>query len=330
MERGVFMSNKQDFLSVMKDKDFGHRVPLWELHFHLWKKYDDAFVSGPEFERLNEEEKRIAIKNDANIMKKVGEHLGFGGVSIPDVPWDCVYTLPQEYRVMLIRELKALSPDFCVVAGCEGVISMPSTSRDYMDFCFWIMDEPEEVDAHCEEMYERFKTNAMQLIYAGVDAIYIPADVADNRATFFNPQQLERWYFPYLKKCVDFLHGNGVIAMLHTDGNINSLLENLLDYRLDALQAIDPIAGMEITNVLNIFDGKIAVCGNLDCGLMLSGTSEQIFESAKNILLDCKGKKGLVFGNSNAVVLETPLDNYAAMVDAWKQYGETDVESPKQ
>ncbi len=71
-----------------------------------------------------------AIKINAGILKTVGEKLGFGCVSIPDAPWDCIYTLPQEYRCMLIRELKALSPDFCITAGCGGVISMPFLEKE--------------------------------------------------------------------------------------------------------------------------------------------------------------------------------------------------------
>lgn len=314
------MSNKQAFISALEHKKTGSRIPLWELHFHLWNKFDTRFVTGPEFDRLPDEEKAEAIKINAHIMKEVGERLGFGCVSIPDAPWDCVYTLPQEYRCMLVCELKALSPDFCIIAGCGGVFSMPASADDYLNFCYWIIDEPEEVDVYCEKIYAEFELRAMELINAGVDAIYIPADIADNRTTFISRSQLERWYFPYLKRNVEFLHNHHIFAILHTDGNVNSILDALLDCNIDGLQAIDPIAGMNMVDVLNKFDGRAVACGNLDCGLMLSGTAEEVYESARQILRDCKGK-ALVFGNSNAVVPETPVENYMAMHSAWVQFG---------
>ncbi len=314
-------SNKQLFLDVLKNKEIGHKVPLWELHFHLWKKYDPTFITGPDFKALSDDDKIKAIKNDAAIMKKVGEELGFGCVSTPDAPWDCMYTLPQEYRLMLIRELKALNPDFAITGGCGGILTMPSSGDDYMNFCYWIMDEPEEVDAHCEKMYQSFTQKAPQMIEAGLDAIYVAADIADNRTTFLNREQLERWYLPYVKKCAQFLHEHGIPMILHTDGNVNSILTDLVECGIDGLQAIDPISGMDIANVLDTFNGEVTACGNLDCGLMLQGTPEQVYESAKEILLSCKNKRGLVFGNSNAVVIETPMENYLAMIKAWNDFG---------
>ncbi len=315
-------SNKQLFLNALKNKTLGHKVPLWELHFHLWKQYDPSFKTGPEFFALSDDEKIEAIKNDARIMKKVGEELGFGCVSIPDGPWDCIYTLHQEYRVMLIRELRALEPDFAIAAGCSGIINMPSSGDSYLDFCYWIMDEPEEVDEHCKKLFSNFTKSASELIDAGLDVIYMAADIADNRTTFFNREQLDRWYLPYLKKNVDFLHEKGVPAILHTDGNVNDILEDIRDSGVDGLQAIDPISGMSIENTLNIFGGKSAACGNLDCGLMLSGTPDEVYESAKSILLTNKNKPGFIFGNSNAVVIETPIENYLAMIKAWNDFGE--------
>ena len=65
-----------------------------------------------------------------------------------------------------------------------------------------------------------------------------------------------------------------------------------------------------------------AVCGNLDCGLMLSGNPEQVYEKAVEIIEACKGKPGFIFGNSNAVAQETPLENYRAMLNAWRDHAE--------
>ncbi|MBE6613551.1 MAG: hypothetical protein E7632_13785 [Ruminococcaceae bacterium] len=317
----VTKSNKQLFLDALQNRTLGHKVPLWELTFHLWKQYDPSFKTGPEFFALSEEEKIEAVKNNARIMKKVGEELGFGCVSIPDGPWDCIYTLHHEHRIMLIRELKALDPDFAIAGGCNGILFMPSSCDSYLDFCYWIMDEPEEVDEHCIKYYDSFTKSVTELIDAGLDVVFMPADVADNRTTFFNREQLDRWYLPYLKKSVEFLHERGIPSILHTDGNVSTILEDIRDSGVDALQAIDPIAGMSIGKTLEVFDGKSAACGNFDCALMLSGTPEEVYESAKEILLTNKNKPGFIFGNSNAVVLETPLENYHAMIKAWNDFG---------
>ena len=315
------MGRKEDFINVMSGK-MPEFVPLWELHFHLWANLSKGeFVSGRLFDALSESKKHTAIKRDAQIIVEIGERLGFGAVSIPDPPWDCIYTLPKEWRLELIRQIKKMNPDFCVLASCGGVISMPSSSDDYLNFSYKLFDEPEEIDCYCESIYQGFLIDSGNLLDAGIDGLYIAADIADNRTPFLNREQLNRWYFPYLQKSVEHLKKMGLYAILHCDGNISTLLEDIKESGIDAYQAVDPVAGMDILEVKRIFDGKVVVCGNFDCGLMLTGTTEEVYQNAADIVKKCKQDGAFVFGNSNAVDVRTPLDNYNAFLLAWRENG---------
>ncbi len=316
------MSRKENFLRVLNRQAPIGEVPLWELHFHLWNKLcGGGFVSGGVFMKLSAPEQDRALKRDAEIIAQWGQELGFSAVSIPDGPWDCIYTLPHEARLQLIRNIKALEPDFAIAGACGGVIAMPSTSAEYMDFCCRLFEEPEEIDRLCAELYEDFLEKSAQMAEAGVDALYIAADVADNRTPFFNREQQLRWYFPYLGRCARRLRELGVASILHTDGNISTILPDIRDSGIRGLQAIDPIAGMDIRHVQEFMGGQVAVCGNLDCCNMLAGTPEQVYDEARRILLACKDRPGFIFGCSNAVVVESPLENYMALLEAWKTWG---------
>ena len=316
-------SRKQDYLDAMQCRKLPNHVPLWELHFHLWSKLSNGkFISGKEFLKLSEDEQEYAIRQDAEIMVKLGEEIGFGAVSIPDAPWDCVYTLLPRWRYKLIEELKKRKPDFCIVAGCGGVLSMPGSADGYEEFCYRLFDDPEGIDLECERLYREFEDTAQRLLQAGAEALYVAADVADSRSPFFTMEQCHRWYFPYLRKCASFIKQNGAYAILHTDGNIFPLLEEIKKSGVQALQAIDPVAGMDIVQTQQLLAPDVAVCGNLDCGLMLSGNPEQVYEKAVEIIEACKGKPGFIFGNSNAVAQETPLENYRAMLNAWRDHAE--------
>ena len=90
---------------------------------------------------------------------------------------------------------------------------------------------------------------------------------------------------------------------------------------IDALQAIDPVAGMEMVATKAKVAGRLCLCGNIDCGLLLIGTPETVFEATRDLLLACKQDGGFVLGASNAVQPEVPAANYRAMIEAWKQCG---------
>ncbi len=320
------MSRKENFLRVLCHEETTGEVPLWELHFHLWDKLgEEHFISGREYLGLSEREKKYALEKDAEIIAEWGERLQFSAVSMPDPPWDCIYTLPSKDRLELIRNIRKRNPDFGIVASCGAVIAMPSSGDGYEDFCYKLFDEPEEIDQMCEKIFANFLENSRRLIDAGADAIYTASDVADNRTPFFTREQQLRWYFPYLKKFAEYLRSQRIGAILHTDGNIKDLLADIKASGVDGLQAIDPVAGMDIREVQIFMENRVAVCGNLDCGLMLTGKPEQVYEEARSILETCKDRPGFIFGNSNAVAIETPVENYMAMLEAWKKYGKLGV-----
>lgn len=297
------------------------QVPLWELHFHLWPTFTkERFITGAEFMRLSAGQRALALERNADIMASVADMLGMAAVSIPDAPWDCVYTLPQPDRLALVELLRRRNPDFLIVAGCSGNISMPSSSDGYVNFCYQLMDEPERIEELCERTFQ----NACQLLDsltdAGVDAVYNAADMADNRGPFFSPPQMERFIWPYMERWNQRVRQKGLFSILHTDGNVEKLLPGYMASGVQALQALDPISGMSLSACRAAVGQRLALCGNLDCALMVAGRPEQIDQRTLQLLSEDGLSGGMVLGCSNAVVSETPKANYEAMIQAHRDW----------
>jgi uroporphyrinogen decarboxylase len=312
---------KERLIAALERRAPGDRVPLWELHFHLWSRFSrDTFISGREYLRLGEAERDRALRNDAGIIVDVADRLGFSGVTIPDAPWDCPYTLPPEDRLRLAGYLSAEEPDFIVVAGTGGVLSMPDSSN-YVEFCYRLMDAPEDIDEQCRRGFERGVESLKRLAGCGVGAAYVAADMADNRGPFFSPAQMDRFILPYLTKWAEEARKLGVHPILHTDGNVTKLLDSLAATGICAIQALDPVAGMDIRSVKQRTGGRLCLCGNVDCGDLLASSPENIYNDVKRLLLDVKAGGSFVLGASNAVVEATPKENYEALLRAWKECG---------
>ena len=309
--------SEKEYARTAFNKGVPELVPLWELHFHMWNKYSgERAVFGNEFLALPDAKKDDALKRDAEIMVKVGQELGFGAVSVPDMPWDCPYVLPEDARLKLIRFLRELEPDFLVGGGNSCCLAMPADD-EYMDFSYMMYDAPEQI----VERAERILTNGLEqlgrMAEAGAEFVYLPSDLADARAPYFNPEQLNMFFMPFAKRWSARVKELGLLPVFHTDGNIMPLIEQAVETGVNALQALDPIAGITVAGLREKLCGRLCLCGNLDCGLMLSGTPEQVYASAADIIAQGKGSP-FVFGNSNAVVYETPKENYDAMLQAWR------------
>ena len=318
------MSKRLDFLDTINMKQTQTAVPIWELHFHCWEKMSgERFISGKDFLALSSNKKKEdALKKDADIICKVAEDLHFNAVSIPDSPWNCPYTLPMEDRLKLAALLRKANPDFYVIAGGAANIGMPGNIDTYLEICYMIYDAPEKIDEMARIRFEQGMIKLQQFVDAGVECVYTGADYADNRAPFFTLPQMERFVLPYLTKWVEKCKENNIIPIQHTDGNVMPILEQIIGSGVSAMQAIDPTAGMDMKTTKAAVDGRMCICGNVDNGVLILETPQFIYNEAAKILNECKDGGGIILGASNAVVKETPKENYLAVIEAWKDFGQ--------
>lgn len=292
-------------------------IPLWELKFHLWGKLSGRhFFYKTEYLSLSPAERERALMQNTEIIAEEAKAFHHSAITIPSPPWQTEYELPKEDRPVFIRALKKCAPELMIIASCGGVIGMPAADV-YEEFCYSLYDDPGSIDEECERLYNRSLEKMQPLLDAGVDALYTPSDIADNHGSFFEPQFMDRFVLPYLSKWAESVHQGGAYAILHTDGQIMKILDSLSETGIDGIQSVDSVAGMKMEEALDLTAGRVALIGNADCGLLITGTPDEVYESARDILTVCREKPGFVFGASNAVVEETPLQNYLAMIRAY-------------
>jgi uroporphyrinogen decarboxylase len=303
-------------------------VPLWELHFHCWDQVSSQrIVLGREFERLPPPEQDRALGRDVEVMLSVAEELGFSAMTIPDGYWEIApgepsYSwLPQEARLELMRRLRrAADPDLMLIAASGGVISMPGAS-EYVEFCYKLFDAPQEIDERARQTLASGLEAARRMRDAGADAVYTASDIADNHGPFFSPPQMDRFILPYLHTWAEQVVEMGLYAIMHADGNLDPVLDDLAASGIQALQAIDPVAGMDIASVKRRIGDRVCLCGNVDCGLLLTGPGQEVYASTRELLKTCMPGGGFVLGASNAVDRRTPIAHYREMLRARRDFG---------
>ena len=303
-------------------------VPIWELGFHLWNSFSSRPVLlGREFEKLTAAEQDAALHANAEIMAAVAEELHFAAITVPGNYWEVgpgvptYYWLPPEARLRQAELLARVAGDqILLVVHTGGVMYMPPPAT-YVEFSLKLFDAPEEIDLIARDTFHSGVEQARRFRDVGVEIMCSPSDIADNRGPFFSPLQMARFILPYLKKWADEVRALDAYSILHTDGNLYPILDDLAAAGLDALQAIDPVAGMDIRKVRTRIGNRLCLCGNIDCGLLVAGTPEDVYRVTCALLRDCKADGAFVLGASNAVQQEVPPANYRALVRAWKDCG---------
>jgi len=320
------MNKKDDMKAALEKRRPTTAVPIWELEFHAWDAASGKHVVlGKEFEALTPAEQEKAMYANAEIILSVAEEMHFAAVTPPHGYWytapgQLAYNvLPGEMRFRQLEILRELAPDdLMLIANTGGIIG----ANYSVEYCYKMFDDPESIDRLAENALANGIESARKMRDLGCEAAFSASDFADNSGPFYNPEQMERWILPYLTRWSNALREIGLYSILHTDGQLESYMDAIADTGIDAIQAIDPVAGMDMRKTKDIVGDRLCLCGNIDCGLLLMGTPEDVYESTKDMLLKCKDDGGLVLGASNAVQPEVPIENYRAMISAWKDHGQ--------
>jgi uroporphyrinogen decarboxylase len=155
----------------------------------------------------------------------------------------------------------------------------------------------------------------------GVDAILGGEDWAGHSGPLISPRLFRRLVLPRLQRLTAECHRLGVPFIKHTDGNITRVEEVLLvESGIDAYQAIEPAAGMDIVDLKQRYGDRLTLMGNVDCAhLLVYGDPAEVAAETRRVIEACSPGGGFVLTSSNSIHSSVRLENYLAMLEAARQ-----------
>jgi uroporphyrinogen decarboxylase len=199
------------------------------------------------------------------------------------------------------------------VWAIESVTDWPRFASDLMERREVLHEAAEAKCAAALDAIDR-------LVGSGADFIFLPHDVAFNAGPFIAPEDFADLVAPYWARLVARVKERGAIAIVHTDGQIMPILDQIIGLGADCLQSIDPMAGVDIAEVKRRTHGKLALMGNVQCSLLQDGPREAIRASAQYCLEHASPGGGYIFSTSNTVFPGMPLDNYEYMLSVFHNF----------
>jgi len=156
----------------------------------------------------------------------------------------------------------------------------------------------------------------------GADIVFSCGDWAMTQGPLVSPKFIKRFVAPSFQKIAKYSHERGVPCLKHTDGNIWSIFDIIIDSGADGINPIDPVAGMDIGEAKNRFGNKICLMGNVNgATTLVTGTTEEVREETKEVIRKAGKGGGLICMSSSSIHSGVKPENYVAMVKAIRDYG---------
>ncbi len=212
------------------------------------------------------------------------------------------------------RELVGLER---AVAATVGGIGIPMYEAAWL---MAIQIAPELVAAELERQTLQGLADIELAASLGVDVAYAGGDFCLNSGPVFSPETFDRLVLPRLQRLAAKCGEVGIKYVFRTDGVTWPVAGSLWGRSgVHAAGEIDYGAGMRLAELRKRFP-RLTLFGNIDCGgVILTGGPEDIRRATRENLEETGGI-GHIFGASNAIMPETPVENYLAMLDEADRY----------
>jgi len=175
--------------------------------------------------------------------------------------------------------------------------------------------------------YQYHLTAAKKLVEMGVDMIWIGDDIGTQHTMLISPQTWRRFLKPLMANFIAELKGINpqVVVAYHSDGYFYDVIPDFIEIGLDVLNPIQP-ASMDPWKLKQEFGDRLSFWGSVDVQRTLPlGTPSEVMEEVLLRLRTIGRDGGLIIGPTHYVQIDTPLENFWAMVDTITNTGYEDL-----
>ena len=185
----------------------------------------------------------------------------------------------------------------------------------------WIAENPELVI----DIFNTQLTCSLQLLDmiwdAGYtfDAIFWCDDMGYRKGTFFSTDTYRKILKPAQMRAMEWAHAKGIMAHLHSCGNINAFIPELIEIGLDALNPLEVKAGMDPVHLKRTVGDRLVLHGGLNA--MLWDNIDETEAEIRRLMPILKENGGYIFQEDHSIPDSVSLQDFRHIVELAKELG---------
>ncbi len=311
---------RERFIAALERRPIPGRVPHFELVFFLtmeaFGRVHPSHRHYSQWYQMTEEERQLHREDMADIHIETARCFEHSAIFLHPNPSG------EEEAMRLIDIVREKTGDeFFLMMHGDATYGIPSGSN-MTEWCARLVEKPDEVKSNADSMVDNALERAQRFAkHGGIDGWALCSDYCFNTGPFLRPEWFADFVTPYLTRLCAGYRDLGHYTIKHTDGNIMPILDQLIEARPDALHSLDPQGDVDIAQVKCIAGDRVCLIGNVNCGLMDTGTEDEVRESCRYALRHGMPGGGFIFSTSNCIYTGMRLSRYELMLDVWRNEG---------
>lgn len=153
-----------------------------------------------------------------------------------------------------------------VLAGIPGAYDMARELMGEELACMSYYDQPQLMQDIIDTLHDTSRRVLEQVSeHITIDQLSVHEDLAGRSGPLVGPTQVMQYFKPYFSDIWQMLSSRGTkMFAMDTDGNVNAIIDALLDCGLTEIFPMEPAAGMDVVVLRKQYGDKLAFRGGID------------------------------------------------------------------
>jgi len=291
----VTLYHKLGFDTVRLSSDFRFSS---NLKFELIKRETEDTSLFPKSKRKWAEEKTGIIKNWNDFE-------------------NYLWPSPEKVDTWVFEYLSEILPENMGIFLCisQGIFEILMFLFGFENLCFQIYDNEELVKRSAEKIGEIIYESYKKFIkIEKIIGIFQGDDMGFKTQTLLPPRFFKKYILTWHKKISELCHENNKIYVLHSCGNIEPLMDFLIEeVKIDAKHSFEDEI-MPVWDFKERYGNRIGIIGGVDVGKLCSLKENELRNYIRKILEKCAGP-GYILGSGNSIANYVPPENFLIMLE---------------
>ncbi|TFG62829.1 MAG: hypothetical protein E4H36_07110, partial [Spirochaetales bacterium] len=218
------------------------------------------------------------------------------------------YIMPKPdaaHRLNMVNDaIKANTGDLAIICAVLGPFTMAYWYFfDLATLSLLIYDDPSLLH-EVNETFVDWTLKTVQLIKdrGGVDAICVADDWGGTNALLMSPAHLREFFMPPFRKMVQGIKALGFPVLMHNDGNLWAVLDDLVGTGINGYHPVERGASMDLGIVKGKYGGRLCPVGNINNKTtMVFGTPEDVKQEAIECLKTAAPGGGYILATDHSI-----------------------------
>jgi len=192
------------------------------------------------------------------------------------------------------------------------------TLRGMQNLMMDFYDHPQFVQELLNAIADYNIAQIKEALHYDIDAVYFGDDWGQQRGLQMGPALWRKFIYPVLKRMYAVVRQAGKYVMIHSCGDVDELLDDLLGIGLNCFNPFQPEV-MDVASLMKTYRGRLAFFGGLSTQRTLPYGSVEDVRSETRTLLELGREGGYIFAPAHAVPGDVPLENMLAFIEMVKE-----------